>query len=282
MAKMSPTDPVDAVTEQTASGMIAEIFVDIRQTLDVEVVNLIWRHLATMPGGLEWVWSSLKPLYEGAAIAPAANIRRHMSLPRVSVISHDTLRVAGIDGEALAGIGAILDSYQHTNALALVCFSAFLTRFENEASGPEPTASGNAETTDFYKPPGRLKLPRLIPLDEMPTSLANLIRELNGFGEDADPTLTASMYRHLAHWPTYLALVRTLLAPLQASGELGSLVEATRRLGYDAGKQLAGGISAAPLPQPIEPILGAVRRFAHHPIARMTGICSLIRLATPR
>jgi len=133
---MSPTDPVDAVTEQTASGMIAEIFVDIRQTLDVEVVNLIWRHLATMPGGLEWVWSSLKPLYEGAAIAPAANIRRHMSLPRVSVISHDTLRVAGIDGEALAGIGAILDSYQHTNALALVCFQPSSRGLRTKRLGP--------------------------------------------------------------------------------------------------------------------------------------------------
>lgn len=279
---MSSNDPVSAVTEEAASGMIAEIFADIRQTLDVEVGNLVWRHLATMPGGLEWVWASLKPLYQGAAIAPAANIRRHVPLPCVSVISHDTLHVAGLDAEALGRIGAVLDSYQHTNALALVCFSAFLTRFENDASGPEPTASGNAEEADSYKTPGRLKLPRLIPLDEMPTSLVNLIHELNGFGEDADHTLIASMYRHLAHWPTYLALARTLLVPLQASGELGSFVEATRRLGYDAGKQLAGGISAVPPPQPIEPILAVVRRFARHPIARMTGICSLVRLATPR
>lgn len=279
---MSSNDPVSAVTEQEATGTIAEIFADIRRTLDVEVVNLIWRHLATMPGGLEWVWASLKPLYQGAAIVPAAIIRRHMSLPSVSIISHDTLRVAGIDGEAITGIGAILDSYQHTNALALVCFSAFLTRFGNEASGPEPTTSGYAKNMDSYKPPGRVQLPRLIPLDEMPASLANLVHELNGFGEDADPTLTASMYRHLAHWPIYLALVRTLLAPLEGSGELGSLVAATRRLGCDAGKQLAGGISTVPPQQPVEPILAAVRRFARHPIARMTGICSLIRLATPR
>jgi hypothetical protein len=279
---MSHGDPVSAVTEQAATGLIAEIFADIRQTLDVEVVNLIWRHLATMPGGLEWVWASLKPLYHSAAIAPAANIRRHMSLPRVSIISHDTLRVAGIDAQALRWISAILDSYQHTNALALVCFSAFLTRFESEASEPEPTTSGYVENTDSYDLPGRVQLPRLIPLDEMPASLANLVHELNGFGEDADPTLTASMYRHLAHWPTYLALVRTLLAPLQASGELGSLVAATRRRGYDAGKQLAGGISTVQPQQPVEPILAAVRRFARHPIARMTGVCSLIRLATPR
>ncbi len=43
----SHSDPVPAITEHTATGTIAEIFADIRDTLDVEVVNLIWRHLAT-------------------------------------------------------------------------------------------------------------------------------------------------------------------------------------------------------------------------------------------
>jgi len=38
---------------------------------------------------------------------------------------------------------------------------------------------------------------------------------LNAFGEDTEPQLIASMYRHLAYWPAYLALVRTMLAPLQ-------------------------------------------------------------------
>jgi hypothetical protein len=46
-------DPVPAVPENEATGVIAGIFADIRDTLNVEVVNLIWRHLATMPGALE-------------------------------------------------------------------------------------------------------------------------------------------------------------------------------------------------------------------------------------
>ncbi len=43
-------------------------------------------------------------------------------------------------------------------------------------------------------------------MTEMRPTLANLIYELNGFGEDGDTALVASMYRHLAHWPAYLAL----------------------------------------------------------------------------
>ena len=204
-----------------------------------------------------------------------------MALPRVPPISHDTLRGAGIDGGALRGIGAILNSYQHTNALALVCFSAFLARFDKQASQLESITLELATVPSSYDPPGRIELPRLIPLDEMSTPLANLIHELNTFGEETDFALTASMYRHLAHWPTYLVLIRTLLAPLQASGELGSLVAAARLLGNAVGNRLASQIDTDPPQDPVEPILTAVRRFARHPIARMTGVCSLIRQATP-
>lgn len=277
----SSSDPVPAVTEQRVTGTTAEIFADIRQTLDVEVVNLIWRHLATLPGGLEWVWTSLKPLYDDAAIAPAAHIRAHAPLPSVPALSRDTLHAAGLDARALTAISAILDSYQHTNALALVCFSAFLARFDVSTARPEPTMPALSNTISPYMPPGRATLPRLIPLAEMPEALANLIHELNGFGEDTDPSLTASMYRHLVHWPTYLALIRTLLVPLHQSGELGSLVVATRRLGDDVGAQLARRISTSAPRESVEPVLAAVRRFVRHPIARMTGICALIRHATP-
>ncbi|MCK1719476.1 hypothetical protein [Bradyrhizobium sp. 141] len=280
MAYSFHSDPVAAATEHSATGKIAEIFEDIRQTLDVEVVNLIWRHLATIPGGLEWVWTSLKPLYQGAAVGPAAYIRTHLPLPPVPAISRDALRAAGIDNGALTAIGEVLDSYQHTNALALVCLSAFLARFDR-AMPPLETGERLTESVSAYMAPGRAALPQLIPLAEMPGALASLVHELNGFGEDKDPALTASMYRHLAHWPAYLVMVRTILAPLHESGELASLVAATRRLGDQAGAQAAGAIPTLMSRQPIEPALTAVRRFVRHPIARMTGICSLIRHATP-
>jgi len=59
MTSLVDSDPVAAIGEKAAIGETAEIFADIRSTLDVEVVNLIWRHLATFPGALQWVWASL-------------------------------------------------------------------------------------------------------------------------------------------------------------------------------------------------------------------------------
>ena len=47
-------DPVPVITEAEATGNIAALYADIRTTLGVPVVNLIWRHLAVFPDGLPW------------------------------------------------------------------------------------------------------------------------------------------------------------------------------------------------------------------------------------
>ena len=276
---MSASDPVSAICEAGAYGQTAAIFADIRETLGVEVVNLIWRHLATIPGALQWVWSTLKPLYQGPAIGHAFEVRRSLRLPEVPALSADALAAAGLDLTARAGIHSVLDSYHHTNALALVVFSALLARFDDAGSAYPSGLS--ASTPDPARAPPRSALPRLTPIAELEPPIARLVAELNGFGEDEDFALVASMYRHLSHWPTYLALVRTLLAPLQASGALQVLVAAARATGAAHGKTLAPLLSSSEPPDSGRLALVAVRRFVRHPIARMTGICALIRDATP-
>jgi hypothetical protein len=132
------SDPVVAIVEADAAGETAALFADIRATLGVEVVNLIWRHLATMPGALEWVWGELKPLYQGAALAHADEVRRSLLLPAVTAFSDDTLTAAGIGAPDRKSIEAILDNYYHTNALALVALSSLLARFDGDAAPRRP------------------------------------------------------------------------------------------------------------------------------------------------
>lgn len=275
------SDPVPAITEAKAEGRTAAIFADIRETLSVEVVNLVWRYLATMPGALEWAWGELKPLYHGAAVAPAAGIRGSLALPNVTAFSIDTLAAAGVDQNARGNIRDILDSYYHTNALALIALSSLLARHDGSPAHTETAARAPEHLTGSQAV--RAKLPRLTPLSELDPSVARLIVELNSFGEDKDPALVASMYRHLSHWPAYLALVRTMLAPLQSSGQLQSLVDAARRTGQVQGMALAPLLAGSKPPAAAAAdALAAVRRFVEHPIARMTGICALMRQATPR
>src|SRR5437660_12920588 len=113
-------ESVPSILESEARGEIADIYADIRKVLGTSVVNLIWRNLATMPGALEWTWSTVRPLYLGAAPFHAESVRRTIALPDLPGFSADTLRAAGVDEADQAIIGHVLDSYQYTNALALV------------------------------------------------------------------------------------------------------------------------------------------------------------------
>ena len=176
------SDPVLAVVEKEASGSIALIFGDIRKTLKVDVVNLIWRHLATTPDALEWVWNTVKPLYKTFGPLHADQIRGELPLPVVPAFSRDTLLSAGLDDEAIANVRLILDSYHHTNAPALAILSGFLARLE----GGSAISTRFEQRAESAGSSSAAKLPPLIPIAEMPVSLGRLVQELNVYGEDTD------------------------------------------------------------------------------------------------
>src|SRR5258705_2800896 len=120
-------ESVPSVLESEARGEIADIYADIRKVLGTSVVNLIWRNLATMPGALQWTWSTVRPLYLGDAPLHAEAVRRAVALPDWPGFSAGTLLAAGVDETELGLIRNVLASYQYTNALALVVLSALLS-----------------------------------------------------------------------------------------------------------------------------------------------------------
>jgi hypothetical protein len=271
---MQQHESVPSILETEATGDIAELYSDIRRTLGSSVVNLVWRNLATMPGALRWTWSTLRPLYMGPAAAHAETVRRTLALPPHPLLSTDALAAAGIGRTALTEIRTILDGYHHTNALALVVLSALLEHYD-------PSATVAVRSSEAAPLPPQTDLPPLPPMAALPAEARRLIEELNGFGEDTGPFLIASMYRHLAYWPPYLAVVRTMLAPLQAAGSLNALTRSARALGRAHGQVLARQLAPERPPQSLQVALASCRLFVEHPIARMTGICGIIRRATP-
>ena len=158
--------------------------------------------------------------------------------------------------------------------LALVVLSALLAHYQ-----PRPADAVKPAGT-APKPSGA-KIPELPPMAALDPEVAALVQELNAFGEDTEPQLIASMYRHLAYWPTYLALVRTMLAPLQREGRLNALTLSTRALGHAHGAVLASQLKPATPPDTLKGALASCRLFVEHPIVRMTGLCAMIRRATP-
>ena len=271
---MDQIESVPSVSEAAATGEIAEIYSDIRKTLGTSVVNLVWRNLATMPGALQWTWSTVRPLYIGPAVPHAEAIRRTLNLPKAPPLSVDALTAAGIGQSALKEIHTILDSYHHTNALALVILSALIEYYD-------PSPAVTVHPCDTITPSAQTELPPLPPMASLPSAVQRLIEDLNNFGEDTAPFLIASMYRHLAYWPPYLAIVRTLLAPLQADGSLSALTQAARDWGRAHGQVLSRQLQPPCPPPSMQDALASCRLFVEHPIARMTGICAIIRRGTP-
>jgi len=272
-------DPIPAISESEATGLIAEIFADIRHVYRVGVVNLIWRHLATIPGGLPWVWSTIRPLYVNRTVSQeAAALRAALSLPELPPWPVAALISAGLQDKDIAGIRTVLAAYDRTNAMALIAFLAVQFRLERVPLPADVVVCAPIPVP--AEPERELPLPPLLALPDMSTSTAELVLAINGLGAMYREPILASMYRHLAHWPAYLALVWTMLAPLKLDQRLDSAIEDAIAQARARAQCLAAQLPT-PLPA-IRPITArrverAIDRFTGDVIAKMVVICSLLR-----
>lgn len=276
---MSASDPVPTISEAEATGEIADLYADIRATLGVPLVNLIWRNLAAVPGALSWAWLSVKPLYENGAIQTEARaLLKGQQLPAVPVLPPSALRAAGVDSGDEKTIRAILDSYDRSNPLNLVALSALLARLNDEAAPALAAPAPSPET-----PALDVALPRLLPLDDMDAGTADLVRAINRLGARGRDHIIVSMPRHLAHWPGYLALYWALIAPLNANGALHDCIDAVLEDGRQRGARLAAGFAGTDGP-PAESratVDATLDDFCRNAISRMIPVVSLLKRAMP-
>ena len=125
-----PTSTVREVAEAEASGVVAEIFDDIKATKKIDFVPRFWRVIATNPAQLQVVWTSLKTLMHPEAAGRSSRLEpavREMIALAVSatnacpycVNSHTAaLRKLGVDEETAGEVLAIAGLFNMTNALA--------------------------------------------------------------------------------------------------------------------------------------------------------------------
>lgn len=278
MAKPS-TDPVPSITESEASGDIAALYGDIRETLGVPVVNLIWRHLAIVPGGLAWAWDSLRPLYaSGGIAAEAAALRAGLDIPVLSGLSAAALEAVGLMATDIARIELILASYERSNAMNMVALAALLARLDGTAPAGGATVVTPADDDSVEG-----EMPPLLALGEMPPHVRFLVETLNEVGGRAE--ILASMYRHLANWPPYLGIVSVLLTPFAATGKIEPVIRGVIADGRQRGSALA--VSLADPDQALdaavcEDVRRALMRFIEGPIGKMIAVVPLISRAMPR
>lgn len=121
---------VEPVSEESATGKVAEIYADIRRTKKLDAVPNFWRVLATNPDQLEIIWTRLKAIMHPEAAgrtSPLDPLTREIIALAVSatngcaycVNSHTTaVRKLGLSASALGEVMAIVGLFNSTNALA--------------------------------------------------------------------------------------------------------------------------------------------------------------------
>jgi hypothetical protein len=252
-----------ALAESAATGETADVFADIRVTVGVRVVNLVWRHLATIEGALPWAWSAVKPLYlQGIPDQAAIAFRQTMVLPKL----------ASLAGPQPATVDDVLMSYDHSNVINLFALGALGAWLRGE------TAKIGDPMTGPRLPSPDVTLPKLMTEADVSPEVWALVLRLNRFGDRPQPIILASMFRQLAGTPEFLIQLETALALVQADGSLDSAIAANRAAADARSRVLARSINTQP-PKEAARIQTGVSAFVEHAIGKMVTICRAIRAA---
>jgi hypothetical protein len=260
------------LSEDDATGRIAEIYDDIRRFSGVPYVSSLQRYLATMPGVLEWAWDVLRPAMV-SGIIPETGWRLAQSVDLAAA----TTRPPATDPAATIAIRNIAENFVRVSPVNLVtgaCLAHLLTNTHRAGAG----------YTQSWTPPQMLPpMPGNIdPHALTPDRHAVLMRFATQV--DGKPFIPA-LYRQLAHYPAFLAWLAEELAPRFTAPETGtarnSFRTAARQAAPDIVARLPGLSQAAPPDEgTTSRILATIDRYAETS-PEMTMFGQLILQALP-
>ncbi len=263
------------LAERDAAGEKAAIYAEMKRLGGVPMVALIFRHLATIPGALEWLWAAIGPAWRAGFLQEAAwRIAREAPMEPLAAIAREALVALGVDDAGLAEARIVVDSYNLANPenmLSILC----ALRLLDGARAVEPIAA-RAWTPPAAPGP-------LVPMTDvatMPREMAALLDLVAAPGEEKGPRVVQSLYRHFGHRPAFLALLVTLLAQRFDDGSIERSVASIRASMNTSADALVRTLCAPPAPDPAIRIV--CERFAGAVIPQMIVVGSLLARALPR
>ena len=230
-ASLPQLDVIATISEKEADPSLTAVFTDIKKTLGVPFVNLIWRHLATIPGGLEMTWSLAKPLYDSKALNESARALRQQTtlVNRVTPWPDSVRTTLGLTTQDKSEIVLLLEDYGHANSRALLVLSylhaslsaASIFGYEGEPKGSHTSTLIDPLARVEHNKDGLIKPARPLPATaDLNASVVALIKILNTFGEPMPSPAEPSLYRHLSYWPSFLAAFWLAVEPMERQGLL--------------------------------------------------------------
>lgn len=206
--------------EAEAPPDIAAIYAALREASGVPLVNLIYRHLATLDGVLPWVWAAIRPPLEDGRLAAARDrLAAAVPLPVLAPLPATAWAAAGLDAADRTAIAALVEVYNRGNLTNLILLTALRQAVEAGATPGHPSAAA------ALPPPPMLPTPPPLPrLEDLPPATAAWVQDLAARHPGG---VVPSLYLHLAHWPAVLAALPDWAAPLLATPALVAARDAT-------------------------------------------------------
>ena len=251
------------IPETEATGRIAEIYDDIRQTLDMSMVNTIWRSLALKEEVLEWVWSSLKPIYQNGSVGHyASKLHSQINLDNVSPIPLPAFRILGVSDKDKDDLKNLMDDLAYSNAQNIIAFKALLNEHSQENDIEAiPPKGGSRKKYD---------LPQPINLEDLSTDEKELFEEIRSIGGNVSVGFPPMWLRGLARYPSIMPLVWAILIQLEAAGQLADMKAVTRETSDRYSSILSAYVERTPRPD-----------TASEAIERLGRLCDAIPRAIP-
>ena len=200
-------DPVTAVSEDQATGKIAEIFLDIKKTMQIPLITSIWRGLAGMNNSLEEIWILTKPIYLSGTPELALN---HM-LNSISFPIPTKFNSEKFNEEDLKHIKEIIKVYTKSNGMNLMALSAFIK------SEYKPRVVISNITPKIVQ----ASFPRLLNKEEISNKNWEIVKKVNSLGgiKNKDNHV-ATLWRHLSYWPNFLDKAYENIKIFESNGDL--------------------------------------------------------------
>lgn len=202
-------------SESDASPETLAIYAELRKLCGIPTVPLFYRHLATIPGALEWAWAALAPVLRAGILQKSAwAITESVKFENVARLSNHTLSALGITEADLTEFHKVLAVYDRSNPVTLLGLR-YLGSLLRQRHRVAVIKSSSANLDSAWQPPAMID--DLLPMVKTADVRGVTLKQMNvltsrGEASRASP-LWPSLYRHLASRPALLSLTTLVVVP---------------------------------------------------------------------
>ncbi|MGE4218757.1 MAG: hypothetical protein AB7G39_04850 [Alphaproteobacteria bacterium] len=210
MSSSVPARPgVPEIPEGRADSATRAIYAEIKAASGTPLVNLVYRHFATLDGMLPWTWTTIRDgLTVDALVGSAACLPRLRGLPGLPVAA---FAAVGVDERTLQVLRSLVDDYNRTNAFNLIAMLALEEVLARH--GSDGVRSAPPRTVRSLDAIG--EAPSILSFEDLADATSDMVVALNRVCDSDEPRCLATMYRQFAHWPGLLALALGYLRGLE-------------------------------------------------------------------